>query len=237
MNINRIPDGIYSKTIDFRQLKTNFKFDFIKRFSEDIFNNSKNKTIVSLSEKFRNYISRLIDNVKIASSAENIQEMTTINKVLRKSKLLNKKTNTYEDVNIIQKGCGLYSVNNQESELGYILLGSAGISCKGSSLENVSVEYKNNKFLEILFLQTNNNGNYLSNYKGIGKELVKQAVFESLKRGCEGRIALKCLNFKHSINSPDEFYKHIGLKFSGNCIAYNLYTMPEEYVQKFLSKA
>ncbi len=68
-------------------------------------------------------------------------------------------------------------------------------------------EYKNQKTIFI-------NSPLLSNkkYKGIGIELVRAAVEESLKSGCQGRVCLNASTINSKIGSPIPFYYKLGFK-------------------------
>lgn len=226
MNINKISNTVYP----FEALKQNTDFNVLKQFSQDCFDYSKKIQTNSFFDKLKSFVFYFLG----LNSWEPFDNFEMTKKIRRNIKLLNRETNNYEEACVIQKNLGLFSINADNKELGSILLAPAGTSCKEELLKNAPAEYKNKNFLEIIRIETINNGNNLNGYKGIGRELIKQAVIESQKIGFEGRIALKSLNFKKNTPSPDGFYKHIGLYKSGTENSYTLYTLPEENIKNFL---
>ena len=72
--------------------------------------------------------------------------------------------------------------------------------------ENYPEYYKNKKYLFINSIYSN------QKYKGIGSELVKQAVKESQKRGYEGRTCLNTSTTKPEKGSPIPFYYKLGFE-------------------------
>lgn len=148
--------------------------------------------------------------------------------VARKTKLLNRTTGQYEDAYITTDGC----IYNGESEyLGSMTLRNADTD---TTLNNFSQAYKEKDFIDLHKLITNNLGENKSSYKGIGTELVKQAIIESYKQGHGGRIYIQAANFAGGASRAEAFYSHIGLV--QEVANSNLFACPEYLIAEFLSK-
>lgn len=148
--------------------------------------------------------------------------------IVRKTKLLNRTTGQYEDVYIASNG----SIYNSNSEsLGHMILLDAG---SDTYLDNFSPIYKQKDFIDLHELKTINCGSDKSPYRGIGTELVKQAIIESYKKGHGGRIYINAANFTQQGRMAEGFYSHIGL--IAEAPGSNRYACPEYLIAEFLTK-
>lgn len=66
------------------------------------------------------------------------------------------------------------------------------------------------KSMYVDYLYSDNDGHELSKYKGIGTELIKSAVRESIRNGYKGRLILSAAN---GYASPVPFYYKCGFRF------------------------
>lgn len=66
------------------------------------------------------------------------------------------------------------------------------------------------KSMYVDYLYSDNDGHELSKYKGIGAELIKSAVRESIRNGYKGRLILSAAN---GYTSPVPFYYKCGFRF------------------------
>ena len=148
--------------------------------------------------------------------------------VVRKTKLYDRYLEKYVDAYIIKDKIGEISIHTPFEQLGKMTLCPAkeAYTVK-SKLSNASSAYKKGDFLEIHSLETQNKSKELSRYKGIGTELVKQAVIESYKKGHSGRISCT------SIWSSGGFYEKIGMQnaTSGDLA---VFTLPEDKIEHIL---
>ena len=104
---------------------------------------------------------------------------------------------------------GIY-VNNEEDGLGGIIIQSPEQSrnvCFDSS--DFLREFAK-KSMYVDYLYSDNDGHELSKYKGIGTELIKSAVRESIRNGYNGRLILSAAN---GYASPVPFYYKCGFRF------------------------
>lgn len=104
---------------------------------------------------------------------------------------------------------GIY-VNNEEEGLGGIIIQSPEQSrnvCFDSS--DFLREFAK-KSMYVDYLYSDNDGHELSKYKGIGTELIKSAVRESIRNGYNGRLILSAAN---GYASPVPFYYKCGFRF------------------------
>lgn len=104
---------------------------------------------------------------------------------------------------------GIY-VNNEEDGLGGIIIQSPEQS------RNVCFDSSDffrkfaKKSMYVDYLYSDNDGHELSKYKGIGTELIKSAVRESIRNGYNGRLILSAAN---GYASPVPFYYKCGFRF------------------------
>ncbi len=104
---------------------------------------------------------------------------------------------------------GIY-VNNEEEGLGGIIIQSPEQS------RNVCFDSSDffrkfaKKSMYVDYLYSDNDGYGLSRYKGIGTELIKSAVRESIRNGYNGRLILSAAN---GYASPVPFYYKCGFRF------------------------
>ena len=82
---------------------------------------------------------------------------------------------------------------------------------------------------ELVSIETINNGNKASRYKGIGTTLLKEAVLESKRSGFDGRIFLMAYDSK----PPTPFYYKLGFRFFDE----NKNTLMDEYFSLLRDKS
>ena len=190
--------------------------DIIKNLEDDTVN------ISELEEK----APHLYENVK------NGEE-----EIIRKTKLLNRQTGKYEDAYITAHKFGFICIHSNDNALGSIILQQGGNNfLEGKHLTNVSKDYKKNNFLEVVNLETRNLGHDASKYRGIGTELIKQAIIESYKQNNGGRIALIADNRFDEGRAAQSFYEHIGMKHSSDSKLFDAYVFDESDIPNFLKK-
>ena len=100
----------------------------------------------------------------------------------------------------------LFIKNEQADKLGYA---SIGFPQNGAFKKPIGRDYIYNS-MELLSLESKNNANRESPYRGIGTELLKAAVKESKAKGFGGRLHLMAYDAK----PPTIFYYKNGFKFT-----------------------
>ncbi len=180
------------------------------------------------------------DTSKIKSVIETLQQdkdfsnYSGSNEVLRKTRLANRATGQYEDFYITRSKKGVAIENSQGKNFGSVQL----INGKDSNLQFYgyqSSSYHDRRFIELDYLTTNNKGAAASQYKGLGTELVKQAIIESYKQGNDGRIALNAAELMGH-GSPRGFYDKVGLYTKSALSQSGLYISPEHTIPDILAK-
>ncbi len=165
-----------------------------------------------------------------------VNQMLGKNKLLRKTQLFDRRTEKREDAFIFKSLItNNITIHTKKENLGCITLNNAlDKFVQGKKLDRMSQSYKNNDFLEVRALKTANLGSDKSPYKGIGTELLKQAIIESNKLGHKGRIALVAENYD-DITGKDAhcFYEHLG--FTKNHFGM-IFALDEEKIADFLLK-
>lgn len=76
--------------------------------------------------------------------------------------------------------------------------------------ENYPDDYKNKEYLFINSLKSR------QQYKGIGTELIKAVVVESIRLGLEGRVCLNASTTNPRIGTPVPFYQKLGFESSNS---------------------
>lgn len=162
--------------------------------------------------------------------------------VVRKVQLLNRTTGEYEEAFVLKNGRNpnVYSISTSKECLGTMTLHDGNnltsvVDVDPSVLVKASSEYQAGNFTEIYQLETKNIGQNASSYRGIGTELVKQAVMESYKTGHSGRVSLIAGNYLHEGAEAEGFYSHIGMKVAGSR-GTSLFAFPENKIVEFLFK-
>lgn len=74
--------------------------------------------------------------------------------------------------------------------------------------DNYPDSYKNKPYLFINSIYSN------KQYKNVGTELIKDAVLESKKKGCKGRVCLNTSTTRPKLGSPVPFYHKFGFEAS-----------------------
>ena len=186
-----------------------------------------NNELVEVKSNFDDDIKAAIDMLE---RNNDFRQYNTDSEVIREIKLFNKSTGEYEKAYITKKGKTYRIYSKDSKELGRMLLTDARDYNK---LKNFSPEYRNSNSKYIDSLSTINLGDDRSTYKGIGTELVKQAVIESYKEGHGGRIYLEAANFtQQGGRMAESFYAHIGLIPDDGL----KYALPEYKIAEFLRK-
>ncbi len=158
--------------------------------------------------------------------------------VVRKTKVLNRNTGKYEDMYITSDNNRVFRITTADgTQYGTMTLKNTSTSGKNYTdmVKYSSDAYKALDFVEVYQLQTDNLGMGASQYKGLGTELLKQAVIESYDEGHLGRIGLVAANDFEGIrvaHSAESFYTHIGMTRNIN----TNFTLPEYDIAQFLSR-
>ena len=150
--------------------------------------------------------------------------------IIRKTKLYNRSTKKYVDAYIMVNKLGEISIHTAHEQLGEMTLKNSNAAYADVSyIIHASKPYKKGDFLEVHSLKTKNRSSRQSKYRGIGTELIKQAVIESYKRGHSGRITCT------SIWDSGGFYERMGMKKAGSK-GTSIYAMSEENIVHLLLK-
>ncbi len=127
--------------------------------------------------------------------------------LLKKAKKVNVK-----DSNGVEKQALIISTNKNTKymELDGQILGVMSYSFTKAPIkgDNYPNSYKNKPYLFINSIYSN------KQYKNVGTELVKDAVWESKKQGCEGRVCLNTSTTRPKLGSPVPFYHKLGFEAS-----------------------
>ena len=186
------------------------------------------------------YSKEIADAVKKIEIPLNNEDLKTNMPIVRKTQILNRTNGQYENMYITSNNGKFFRICSIDGNpYGTLILKDSSkikdLNAYGLNL--CSDEYKKGNFLEIYSLKTNNRGTAKSPYKGLGTELVKQAIIESQKQGFNGRIALDAYNDESLGGDPSSvasnFYKKIGLSPIGTS---SIFICPEYHISEFLTK-
>lgn len=207
---------------------------------EDITSIIKALEFIPKVESQQYFLEKIADSKDFAKSisqeAPNLyRQMTGNNELLRKTLLLDRKTDNLEEAYIFRNlTTDNILIHTKKENLGCMNLNNSikGF-VQGNKLDRMSESYKNNDFLEVHRLKTANLGLNISRYKGMGTELIKQAIIESYKLKHDGRIALVAENYSDIGMEAKNFYTHIGFTKNHNG---TIFALAEEKIADFLLK-
>ena len=154
-------------------------------------------------------------------------------KLINTVKLLNRATGKYEQAFILSNNRGTIELYCNDENLGKINITDYNGLTQAVKFDKTSQEYAKGNFLYIDSLETKNKGLDATVYRGIGTELLKQAVIESQKRGFEGRIGLVASLWDEQGRAARDFYKHIGFQTASSEDDY-VFILPENKINDFL---
>ncbi|MCD7740209.1 MAG: hypothetical protein LUH11_02550, partial [Candidatus Gastranaerophilales bacterium] len=202
---------------------------------------SKDGSLIETKSDFSEEITEAVQKLKNNNS--DIKEIKlkngTTTTVVRKTKVLNRNTGKYEDMYITSLDNKNFYIRTADgTQYGSMQLWEPSPNGWASSdyqliAEHSSDAYGTINFVDIHSLRTNNNGMDATQYRGLGTELVKQAVIESYDRGHLGRIGLNAANFTGEGRCAETFYSHIGMSKQGGS---SHYSFPEYNIAQFLSR-
>lgn len=150
------------------------------------------------------YQPQIMQNIEAGKSAPNIFEK--LSDFIHRAKYVTVKT--YENEEVSAKLVSPRGVCTKYIKLNDEILGSMRYSYSSAPIkgDNYPTEYKGQKYLFINSISSNRQ------YKQAGTQLIKEAVRESFKQGCGGKVCLTTTTTKFEFGSPLPFYFKLGFE-------------------------
>lgn len=150
------------------------------------------------------YQPQTLQTLEVSKSAPNVFEK--LSNFIHRAKDVTVKTYEGEEVSaklISKRGRRTKYIKRPEESLGVMQYSYSSAFIKG---DNYPQEYKDKKYLFINLIYSN------KQYKQVGTQLIKEAVNESYKKGCEGRVCLNATTITPELGSPVPFYFKLGFE-------------------------